>query len=240
MEVYLDSLDERYMWEYLKGYADYSPVAISPQVEQIIAEETPRILAHAEPRAKIKRLKIAARKREGVLMEDGTFFRSIVFSLHCRNAEELVMIACTIGGWFDEEVDRILARGEPTRGFIFNALGSAAVETVGELMTQNVYRQERLRRNKCGLRYSAGYADFTLQQQRRIFELIEPEELGIHLSEYFIISPVKSITAFIPVGPNVVEDKYPCEICDKCNVYECHHIHEAEKAGLMAEALEAG
>ena len=239
MEVFLDSLDERYMWEYLKGYADYTPVAISPQVEQIIAEETPRILAMAEPRAKVTRLKIVSRKREGVFLEDGTFFKSIVFSLHCRNADEMVMMAATIGGAFDEEVDRMLARGEPTRAFIFNALGSTAVETVAELMTQNIYRQERLRRNRCGLRYSAGYADFTLQQQKRIFEILQPEEIGIHINDYFIMSPVKSITAFIPVGPNVVEGKYPCEICDKCNVYECHHIHEAEKAGLMAEALEA-
>ena len=47
-------------------------------------------------------------------------------------------------------------------------------------------------------RFSAGYGDLPLELQADIFNLLKPEkQMGVFLSESFIMSPTKSVTAFV-------------------------------------------
>jgi cobalamin-dependent methionine synthase I len=44
-------------------------------------------------------------------------------------------------------------------------------------------------------RYSAGYADFVLENQAIFFRELELEKLGVQLTASFILVPEKSVTA---------------------------------------------
>ena len=51
---------------------------------------------------------------------------------------------------------------------------------------------------KASSRFSAGYGDLPLELQEKIFEILKPEkQMGVFLSESFIMSPSKSVTAFV-------------------------------------------
>ena len=67
-------------------------------------------------------------------------------------------------------------------------------------------------------RYSPGYGDFGLDNQKKILKLLNAEKnLGIYLTPENIMKPRKSITAIIINKPNIPK----CSICKNCKI-ECN------------------
>jgi cobalamin-dependent methionine synthase I len=44
-------------------------------------------------------------------------------------------------------------------------------------------------------RFSAGYADLKLENQKSIYDLLEMQKIGVAISSNFILRPEKSVTA---------------------------------------------
>jgi len=44
-------------------------------------------------------------------------------------------------------------------------------------------------------RFSAGYADFKLENQKKIYEKLQMDKLGVAINSGFILLPEKSVTA---------------------------------------------
>ena len=69
-------------------------------------------------------------------------------------------------------------------------------------------------------RFSPGYGDFPLDNQRDIFQALQVEKrVGIALTESLLMIPSKSVTAVIGAG----RDHLPCvrEGCEVCSKADC-------------------
>ncbi|NLV69188.1 MAG: methionine synthase, partial [Spirochaetes bacterium] len=53
--------------------------------------------------------------------------------------------------------------------------------------------------NLTRMRFSAGYGDFMLENQKHFFELLGLEKLGVSLTERYIFIPEKTVTAIAGV-----------------------------------------
>ena len=95
------------------------------------------------------------------------------------------------------EVDRLIARLAITskaKSFIADgvasALAEAAMEQVNGLLPSQCLKE----------RYSVGYGDFVLSYQAHVLDFLKADKLlGIKLSESYIMTPRKSVTAVIGV-----------------------------------------
>jgi 5-methyltetrahydrofolate--homocysteine methyltransferase len=62
--------------------------------------------------------------------------------------------------------------------------------------------QKLFKKHYRGCRYSFGYpACPNLEDQAKLFELLEPERIGLHLSEQFQLEPEQSTTALVVHHP---------------------------------------
>ena len=67
----------------------------------------------------------------------------------------------------------------------------------------NMTMQERFAAKYQGQRYSFGYpACPNLEDQKKLFNLIKPEEIGIMLTEGFMMEPEASVTARVFAHPD--------------------------------------
>jgi cobalamin-dependent methionine synthase I len=57
-------------------------------------------------------------------------------------------------------------------------------------------------------RFSAGYADFNLENQKAIYEILQMGKIGVTINFNFILLPEKSVTAIS--GICVKHSKYIC------------------------------
>ena len=111
--------------------------------------------------------------------------------------DRILLLAATVG----VELDRLIlreSRKSMAMGLLLGAIGTAAVEDVCDRFCQET--GEALAKTGLCLspRFSPGYADLPLAVQKDIFNLLDlPKRIGTTLTDTMLMSPTKSVTAFI-------------------------------------------
>lgn len=143
-----------------------------------------------------------------------------VFVLHSKNLAEnlkncksVIVFSATIG----VEIDRLIAkygRISPSKALMMQAIGAERIEALCDTFCSDIKAEKGV-----GLRprFSPGYGDLPLDVQRDIFALLDcPKRIGLTLNDSMIMSPSKSVTAFIGItdnGETGINDK--CSNCEK-------------------------
>jgi hypothetical protein len=72
------------------------------------------------------------------------------------------------------------------------------------------------------LRYSPGYCGWHVSGQRKLFDYLLPEEIGITLRESFLMQPLKSISGVVIAGRRQIFDfENTFDFCDDCSTWTC-------------------
>ena len=81
-----------------------------------------------------------------------------------------------------------------------NAIGAAAVEDVCDRLNDELRQFAASEGKSVRPRYSPGYGDYDLENQRGIFSLLEPaKHIGLTLKDNLIMVPEKSVTAVVGI-----------------------------------------
>ena len=114
-------------------------------------------------------------------------------------AEYAVVFGATVG----LEIDRLIIRyGEisPTKALLLQAVGAERIESLCNVFCEDLQEEFNEKGLGVGARFSAGYGDFPLTAQNRIFQLLSPQrKIGLTLNESLLMSPTKSVTAIVPI-----------------------------------------
>ena len=112
----------------------------------------------------------------------------------CKSA---FVFAATVG----IEIDRLIARysaTSPAKALIFDGIGAERIESLCDAFCRDMAQNKAREGYSLRPRFSAGYGDLPLDANKDIFLALCPEEaLGVVLSEGMLMTPTKSVTAFI-------------------------------------------
>lgn len=128
---------------------------------------------------------------------DFGFFRAKSASLakNLSGCKRAVIFAATVG----IGIDRLIMKDTrlfPARALILDALGTERVEALCDVFCEDIKKTH----GSCRPRFSAGYGDLPLELQKEIFTLLSPAtKIGLTLTESLLMSPTKSVTAFIGI-----------------------------------------
>lgn len=112
-----------------------------------------------------------------------------------RSCDAAVLLCCTLGMEFERRL-RALERRDMGKAVILDACGSAWVEAGCDAAEREI--AERFSGRFLTDRFSPGYGDLPLSLQRSVLDALDAKRrLGIHLSESFLMTPSKSVTAVI-------------------------------------------
>ncbi len=118
--------------------------------------------------------------------------RSLARALH--GSDFVILFIGSIG----HGLDRLIARYTPISlpyALALSALGSERVEALLDAFCETLSSM-----GDVTPRFSAGYGDLPLDVQKDIFKLLKPElGMGVYLSDSSLMSPSKSVTAFVGV-----------------------------------------
>ena len=115
----------------------------------------------------------------------------------CRD----VYLACgTLGSAFDS-FQRRLSVTSGADALIAQAIGAAAIEKVMDSIEDDI-RPELAPGESLVPRYSPGYGDFPLSEQRTLLDALDASrKVGVSLTDSFLMVPSKSVSAVIGVRP---------------------------------------
>ena len=124
----------------------------------------------------------------------------------CKRA---TVMALTIGSSLPDEAQCCARQGQLYRSAIADYLGSHGVEILAESFCTYLQQQALPRGLYATLRYSPGYGDWALTSQPDVFRFLNHCQQQIHLSENYLMEPVKSITAIIGWSNQWQQPEYP-------------------------------
>ncbi|MBQ6033181.1 MAG: methionine synthase [Prevotella sp.] len=152
-------------------------------------------------------------------IEDTTLSVGKIIARQLRGAEAYAFFVCTAGMNFEDYQRELMRKGDMVRVFIADALGSVIAEKAADRMEESLQMNIDKLGWKHTNRFSPGYCSWHVSQQQLLFPLFgTPEPCGVHLSDSSLMTPIKSVSGVIGVGPNVRHLDYTCGLCvfDKC------------------------
>jgi hypothetical protein len=93
-------------------------------------------------------------------------------------------------------------------------IGSIAADKTAELIQKEL--EIRCRQNGLSIsdRFSPGYCEWSVSEQKLLFDLFPPKTFGIELTESSLMNPVKSVSGIIGIGKSLSQKGYQCQWCN--------------------------
>lgn len=151
---------------------------------------------------------------QGEIVVDGVRFGcgSQVCS-YLKPASEAALFLCTAGALFSEEAHALNEQGELLESYIIDSIGSMTVERAMDRIHAALAEEQADRGLKITNRYSPGYCNWPLVDQRALFDFVGENPTGITLSASCLMHPIKSVSGIIGIGERVHRRAYGCQIC---------------------------
>ena len=118
-------------------------------------------------------------------------------ALNLKNCEEAIIFGATLG----TELDRLIMKYgklSPTKALFFQAIGATQIETLCDEFCKDIKTELNVNLKP---RFSAGFGDLDLTYQKDIFKILDcSKKIGLTLNDSLLMSPTKSVTAFVGVN----------------------------------------
>lgn len=144
----------------------------------------------------VLRVSIHIEEESRVILPDNRHFESrklAGFLEHCR---EIILMGATTGSDIMNAIQEDMSGRNMLRGVVFDATASemadGALDWLMTYFNRSVRRENKKLRQK---RFSAGYGDFSLENQKAIHSLLHLDRLGVDITDSCMLIPEKSVTA---------------------------------------------
>ena len=140
---------------------------------------------------------------------------------HLDGCEKVICMAVTVGEKIEQEITKRFRQGNYLEAMLMDAAATCAVEQAADSLEKAVEIEVAKESYKMRWRYSPGYGDWSLSQQKNFFQIIGAKEIGMKLSPAMMLIPRKSVTAIIGLEKISADkkisagDKKNCADCDR-------------------------
>ena len=153
-----------------------------------------------------------------VVIEGPIIFQSEVIAQLLEQCQKAAVFLATIGNHLEEMVCRLAEDGLILQATVLDAIGSVAAEEMADFVQSRVSEAARTWGLYTSRRFSPGYCDWDIGQQKMVFRAVNGDSVGVRLTEGCLMFPQKSISGIIGIGSRDVENYNPCKTCNK---YDC-------------------
>ncbi|MFZ2394698.1 MAG: hypothetical protein WAW09_00250 [Smithella sp.] len=144
----------------------------------------------------LMRLPINHNDGEKIIIAGNLAFTSKKLSAFLRDSREAVLMCATAGSAIMEAIKEKTRQDDLAAAVVYDATASemtdAGLDWIMDYLNQQIRREGKTLLPR---RFSAGYADFNLGNQKAIYEILQMEKIGVTMTPHFILIPEKSVTA---------------------------------------------
>lgn len=112
-----------------------------------------------------------------------------------NGCKSVIIFSATIGIGVDRLINKY-SRISPAKAVVLDAIGSERIEALCDRFCSDIKAQI----GNLKPRFSAGYGDLPIETQKKIFSLLQcDKKIGLTLNDSYMMSPSKSVTAFVGI-----------------------------------------
>jgi hypothetical protein len=192
----------------------------TPEVAEIYdlaLEEGERLL---DPRAVYRAIPVGARAPDAIGLHGGSEFRIPGIGRLWGPIESVGAAVCTIGERLEDRVRELWEFRELALAAMLDSVGSAATECLAEYVNDLLCQVALAEGLKVTNRISPGYAGWDVAEQRLFLDLCPGTPVRVTLNSACFMTPEKSITFLVGIGPAARVDHYFTQ-CRRCWMKDC-------------------
>jgi hypothetical protein len=188
----------------------------SARVESLVKEYADNICHLIEPSYSYFIRDVNSVRGSRVFIEGSITFRSNVIARLLEDCQKVAVFVLTVGGRLSELVRQLSKDGLMVQAAVLDAIGSDAAETLAHVVQDIVAQEAEAEGMGISQRFSPGYCDWRVSQQKMVFRAMGSKTAGVRLTDGCLMIPQKSISGIIGIGPaDKVESYNPCLTCNK-------------------------
>ena len=141
-------------------------------------------------------------RNEGqVTLENGVAFTSKKLALFLKDCSGVVLMAATAGREIYDKITELMREGDGSASVIYDAAASQVTDAALDWMMDFINKSISIRGEKLTKRrFSPGYGDLTLNNQKIIYEKLDLKKIDIIITDSFMLLPEKSVIAIAGIG----------------------------------------
>ncbi len=122
-------------------------------------------------------------------------FHSKSLSHLLKDSQEAALFLVTLGEKITQKIQQLLADKKPEEAYILDKIASLLTERFAQETQEYITRTAAQKNTHPTRRFSPGYGDWDVREQKKIFHILHPEKIGVKLTRRFMMIPEKSISA---------------------------------------------
>ncbi|HEY98161.1 MAG TPA: hypothetical protein G4O16_08300 [Dehalococcoidia bacterium] len=148
---------------------------------------------------------------------DSVTFQSSVLTRMLQRCQRIAVFVLTIGDYLEELVAYLATQEMVLQATVLDAVGSGAVEKFAKDIEAEIRREAAEEGRVVSRRFSPGYCDWDITQQKILFHLLDGNTAGVTLTENMLMTPRKSVSGIVGIGlpGRDIEEYNPCLTCRK-------------------------
>jgi len=135
-----------------------------------------------------------------------------------KNAE-FAMVLYTLGGEVGNFCSRLISEGEYLKGMLADAMADSCLFTM-EKEWKEVLVEECRKKNRGIAKRMEAPTDFSMEIQKRIWQLLDGESIGVTMTSGYMFSPVKTICLLFELTDDICRKNVEHK-CSQCTNLEC-------------------
>jgi hypothetical protein len=196
---------------------------------------TEEIEGMLKPQLSYRILDLVDINRSEIELSEGSRFKSRKLAKAMAKAEAVCCFLATVGPAVDKAVERLMQKQRYADAYVLDAMGSMSAEDVVVQFYRRMAKRQTEKKRAVTLRFSPGYCDWPLQQQRQLFNLFEETDSPeVILSDSCLMSPRKSVSGLFGLLPPGIEGAAPAyNPCNTCSQKDCIARRSNKSPGMI-------
>lgn len=166
-----------------------------------------------EPQVLTRQLAVKSLRHEKLELEGRFFLSGPMVTQHLRSADSVFAVICTIGSEVEKYASSVF-KNDMVLGLAIDGVGSAAVEALANAVCRDIEINVADSGSHTTIPLSPGMVGWPVEEgQPVLFDILEPEQIGVELTPHKIMIPRKSLSMLIGVGAELDASGSTCDYC---------------------------
>lgn len=201
-------------------YLGFGRNAADERTCRLIQEAFDVLDREANPRS-IYRIFDLEHRKDGTIAAGGLVIRSRSLERNLRGCDRLVLFGATLGTGVDRLITRTSVK-DMAKAVIVQACAAALLEEYCDRCQEEIAEKMEKEGRYLRPRFSPGYGDFDIRHQETLMRMLDcAKNIGLTMTESWMMSPTKSVTAVIGAGTG--KERCPVAGCESCSKKDCEY-----------------
>lgn len=179
-------------------YLGYKKAAtVTEEISRIIEKSMDEMLQFISPQAVFDIFDLVENTNDRIHFADVEIISNNL-GTNLKECKKVALLAATIGPRVDLEIKR-QQHIEPVKAAVMQSVGAMYIEKLVDFTNLEIKKAASEINANCKPRFSPGYGDLSLDIQKDFFRLLPCSKIGLSLMDTLIMSPEKSVTAFVGI-----------------------------------------